>query len=525
MNALQSLTAPPSRDAQLAASRIACARWIAAVPAGERGLLWEVLKAACDRAESLGLGDESFQTFVKNAKRYHRYLHDLGISESQAFEQATVDDYQLYVARLRRTGNVPPTQRGKPLTAKTQPVRRAAEGSEPRLAIGTQKDLLDAVRILWKAARRQRATGFSVIPESAPTSGLEWRDEEERDPVRIEFDLEAMLSIPFVPAKGRSRCEYERNLVLAHFYAALPTRSAELRESVWEGLQVWHVRPGAKLPQQRWRIEALLSGEVQLDQDHVLFLTFGGVVPTKSDTFRSVPIVGALAERVTAYALTWVQAQLDTLKYLRYGARKQLFGVLRSASFDQRELELLIDGARLTVRGLEGDFELFKSAHRLRGAGLLKWANVVRKLTSAEAQAFRDLIWAESAATRYTAALAAFSRKTPIRDVFAGVFLPSRVGGVLCDSQVQLIWRQMGWTEKGWTAQHLRAHAAQLFETQHLKALRPLGRIIGHKEPMTTRLNYTGETPYADVVVAELIADQLARGRLDPGAGLRHREM
>lgn len=44
--------------------------------------------------------------------------------------------------------------------------------------------------------------------------------------MRIELDLRAMLTVPFIRAKGRSRCEFERNLLLAHFYAAVPTRCA-----------------------------------------------------------------------------------------------------------------------------------------------------------------------------------------------------------------------------------------------------------------------------------------------------------
>lgn len=80
---------------------------------------------------------------------------------------------------------------------------------------------------------------------------------------------------------------------------------------------------------------------------------------------------------------------------------------------------------------------------------------------------------------------------------------------MLCDKQVQFIWREMRWTDKGWTSQHLRANAAQAFEAAHLQVLRPLGRIIGHKSPRTSRLNYVGDTPFGDVVAAELIAEQL----------------
>lgn len=320
-----------------------------------------------------------------------------------------------------------------------------------------------------------------------------------------------MLSANFIPARGRSRREFERNLLLAHVYATLPTRNAELREAIWEALQVWEIAPGAKLPLRRWPIEALLCGEIELDETHVLFLTLGGAVPTKSNTYRSVPIVGELTTRVIGYALAWVQGQLDSLKYLRYRARTRLGGVLRAASFDQRTLELLIDGRRLTVHELEQDFVVFKGASQITGSGVLRWTRVLHPLTPEEASALRDLLWAEAAAVRYTAALAAFASKTPIRDVFAGVFLGSREGGVLCDSQVQLIWRQMGWRDKGWTSQHLRAHAAQAFEAAYLRVLRPLGRIIGHQSSETTRVSYTGETPYSDLVVAELITEQLTR--------------
>ncbi|MDQ2914091.1 MAG: hypothetical protein M3T56_12650 [Chloroflexota bacterium] len=507
MTALAALAAPPSRDAQLAAARVACRRWVQAITPTERGPLWDVLARAVDRAEALGLGDESLRTFLKNAKRFHRYLHAHEIPEALAFEQATVDDYQLYVARLRKTCSVPPPAPGRPRTYKAKPEPRAARGNEPRLDIGTQKDIVDATRILWKAAHKQRASGFSVLPDLAPTAHLEWRDEEERDPARIELDLEVMLSQPFVPARGRSRSEHGRNLVLAHFYAAVPTRNAELREAVWEGLQVWKVQPGRKLPLARYPIEALLCGEVTLDQVHSLFLTLGGAVPTKSHTFRSVPLVGALAERVVGYAWTWVYGQLDAVRYLRYRARKQLTGALRQASFDTGRLELRIGGQRLTVRAVEQSPVLFRDAAGLSGSGLLERNGVFHHLTPTEAQAFRDLLWADAAVTRYGAAIAAFKNQTPIRNIFAGVFLPSRIGGVLGDKQMQLIWRAMGWTAKGWTAQHLRAHAAQQFEAAHLAALRPLGSVIGHKHPATTRRNYTGKTPYADLVVAEIIAE------------------
>jgi hypothetical protein len=509
VTALTALSAPPSREAQLSRTRACCRRWIDGVEHSERGPLWEVLSGACDDAEILGLNDEAFQTFVKNAKRYHCYLHDHDIPESLAFEKQTVRDYQKYVAMLRKTRSVPPEQQGKPLTYKTKPEPRAATGNEPRLKIGTQQDIVDAIRLLYLAAIDQDASGFTPLPAMSPTAILKWRHEEDTDPVRIEFDLTAMLSATFAPARGRSRCEFERNLLLAHFYATVPTRNAELREAVWEALEVWEIAPGAKRPLRRWPIEALLCGEVQLDKTHVLFLTLGGAVPTKSHTFRSVPIVGALTDRVIAYALAWVQGQLDSVKYLRYRARKHLAGVLRAASFDQRALELLIDGHRLTVHDLEQDSELFKSTCLINGNGVLKWTGVLHPLTPEESGALRDLLWAEAAVTRYTAALAAFASETPIREVFAGVLLGSREGGVLCDSQVQVIWRQMGWTDKGWTSQHLRANAAQAFASAHLQVLRPLGQIIGHQSPRTTRLNYVGDTPFADVVVAELIAGQL----------------
>lgn len=522
MTALLALSTPPSRDAQLARVRQTCSKWIDAIPLAERGPLWEVLSRACDRAEILGLNDLAFQTFVKNALRYRRYLQEHEIPESLAFTTDTVEDYQLYVARLRKTRSVPPAHEGKPLTHKPKPVRRAAVGDEPRLAIGTQKDIVDAVRLLWKAAKKCHRTQFTDFPLTSPTADLEWRDEEKRDPVRIELDLPAMLSVPFVPARGRSRCEFERNLLLAHFYAAIPTRNTELREAVWEALQVWEIAPGAALPLRRWPLEALLCGEVALDEAHVLFVTLGGAVPTKSDTYRSVPLVGDLAERAVAYALAWVQGQLGALKYLRYRARTHLApGPLRAASFDQRALELLIDGRRLSVHELEQSFALFKEAHALSGPGVLKWTNVLHTLTPAEAAALRDLLWADAAATRYGAALRAFATKTPIREVFAGVFLGSREGGVLGDKPLQFIWREQGWTANGWTPQHLRAHAAQLFEGAYLEALRPLRRVIGHQRASTTRANYTGETPFADVVVAEMIAERLT----NPGhcaAGLLH---
>lgn len=139
----------------------------------------------------------------------------------------------------------------------------------------------------------------------------------------------------------------------------------------------------------------------------------------------------------------------------------------------------------------------------------MKSANVLHTRTPAEATAFRDLLWADAAATRYGDAVQAFATKRRIREVFAGVFLGSREGGVLGDKPLQFIWREQGWTAKGWTPQHLRAHAAQSFESAALAALRPLSGVIGHKDARTTRRNYAGDTPYRDVVVAELIAAEL----------------
>jgi hypothetical protein len=245
-------------------------------------------------------------------------------------------------------------------------------------------------------------------------------------------------------------------------------------------------------------------------------------VPTKSDTYRSVPLVGDLAARAIAYALAWVQAQVDALKYLRYRARTRLApGPLRAASFDQRALELLIDGQRLSVHELEQNFALFKGAHALCGPGVLKGTNALYTLSPLEAGALRDLLWAQAGATRYGAALQAFRTNTPIREVFAGIYLGSREGGVLGDKPLHFMWREQGWTAKGWTPQHLRAHAAQLFERSALSALRPLSSVIGHKEATTTALNYTGASPYRDVVVAELIAEQLRKQ--DPAGALESR--
>lgn len=538
MTAIGALSAPPSREAQLAKARERARRWINAMPPSERGPLWDVLSNACDDAEILGLNDHSFETFVKNAMRYIEYLALEPIDQARAFDKQMVRGYQRYVASLRKTKSVPPPQEGKPATWKPKPTRRAAKGNEPRLKIKTQKDILDAIRLLFIAATDQDAHAFPEIPtipianpdlaqilsQLSPTAALKWRKEEETDPERIELDLAAMLSPVFKPARGRSRCDFERNLVLAHFYCAIPTRNAELREAIWEGLQVWEIAPNTAVPLRRWPIEALLTGEVALDETHVLFLTLGGAVPTKSNTYRSVPIVGALAKRVQTYARLWVENQLETLKYLRYRARKRLDGMQRSASFDLRAVELLIDGTTLSVHVLEQNVALFTGACDVSGPGLLKWDNSILQLTAAQAEAFRDLLWAEAASARYSAALIAFDTKTPVRDVFAGVFLPSRKGGALCDKQMQFIWREMGWTAKGWTAQHLRAHAAQLFEAARLEALRPLGSVIGHKEPTTTALNYTGDSPYRDVVVAETIAAALEREpfpRYDEPTGTR----
>jgi hypothetical protein len=137
VTALTALAASPSRAAQLSKTRACCRRWIDAIESSERGPLWEVLSHACDDAEILGLNDEAFQTFVKNAKRYHRYLHDHDIPETLAFDKQIVRGYQKHVATLRKTRSVPPAQPGKPLTYKTKPEPRAATENEPRLKIGT----------------------------------------------------------------------------------------------------------------------------------------------------------------------------------------------------------------------------------------------------------------------------------------------------------------------------------------------------------------------------------------------------
>ncbi|MEK6225594.1 MAG: hypothetical protein AABM40_04780 [Chloroflexota bacterium] len=513
MTALAALAAPPSRDAQLANARVTCRRWIDAAHTANPGPVWDLLSLACNQAEAMGLNDGSFRTFVKTGLRYLRYLRERGIAENRAFEPKVVLEYQLYVARLLKTGNVPPPQEGKARTQKPRPVRRPAEGNEPRLRIGTQKEIVDAVRHLWRIALRNQCSGFTQLPAASPTAALEWRDEEKYDPELIEVDISAIANTPFLPAKGRSRLEHERNVMLGLTYALIPTRSSEPREAVWQAIEIWKVAPWKKQPLQRWPIEALLCGEVALNRDHVLFMTVGRAVPTKSDEYRGVPLVGLLAERLPEYALEWVRGQLDCVRYLRYRSRKGLSPALDQASRTPRALRLLIADEFLTVETLETDATLFRRTHELSSKGYLDDGSTRHELSETEAVAFRNLLWTEAAGTRYRAALQAFATKRPIRDVFAGVALPSREGGVLSDAQTQRIWRDMGWTAKGWTPQRMRANAAQAFELARLELLDPLGPVIGHQAPITTLQSYARETPWVKVRVVELIQGQLGGSR------------
>lgn len=122
---------------------------------------------------------------------------------------------------------------------------------------------------------------------------------------------------------------------------------------------------------------------------------------TASGRYRwSVPSPSACKR----YALAWVQGQLDSVKYLRYRARKHLRSVLRTASFDQRALTLLIGGRELSVQALEQDAALFNGAFGLAGPGLLKWSGPIHTQTTEESEAFRDLLWAEAASSRYSRA-------------------------------------------------------------------------------------------------------------------------
>jgi hypothetical protein len=87
-----------------------------------------------------------------------------------ALEKQTVRGYQKHVAGLRKTRSVPPPQDGKPLTYKLKPRPRVATGNEPRLKIGTQRDIVDAIRLLYLAAVDQDASGFTPLPAMSPTA-------------------------------------------------------------------------------------------------------------------------------------------------------------------------------------------------------------------------------------------------------------------------------------------------------------------------------------------------------------------
>lgn len=522
VSALTVLRQPPGRQAQLAATQTAARRWVEAKRT-DGGPLWRLLVLVCDDAPVGGRRDHGLEQLIKHGMRYLTYLREHGIAEARAFDRRVVKDYQRYVASLRREESVPPPRPGAPATERPRTIRRAAVGDEPRLEVTTQQLLLNGVKRLWEIAEREEFEGFDPMPSGSPTATLVWPNRVVRDLGHIEFSLGALLATPFVPARGRSRFEHERNLLGALLHASLPTRNAEIRETDWSGVEVWEFARGEAKPRRRWPIEAALTGEVALDDTHRIFITVGKCVPTKSDEYRGLPLIGAPEERLLAYARTWVESQFDSIRYMRYRNRSKLSPALRPHSDDLGALRLLIGGKVLTVRTLVQDTALFRSTHTLRTPGRLESPGHPQiALAEDDAVRFRDLLWAEAASERYGAARKAFVKGTPIRDVFWGALLPSRLGGPLSEDQHQKVFSDMGWTAKGWTAQRLRQHAAQAFLNAQLDALSPLGGVIGHKDARTTLDHYARTDPWVKVRVCEMIEGELLRRdpRADPVAAI-----
>lgn len=170
----------------------------------------------------------------------------------------------------------------------------------------TQPLYVSVIRHLWSYAQILKAqkveTGLE-ISELDPTGHLQWRRRHQKPRNSIDFTLEALYETPFVPARGRSIFEHERDLTWATVYACDPTRNTEIREATWRGVQVWDVAPGRAKPLRVWPLEAALTGEVRIDDERlVLFITVGDIDATKSDEHRRIPLVGMARERLLSYA-------------------------------------------------------------------------------------------------------------------------------------------------------------------------------------------------------------------------------
>lgn len=503
MSALTAARLPSTRDQRLEQAKAAGLRWIEAAgpPEAVPGPFWRLLQAYDEDAETLGLNDSRLLHYVKQGLRYLRYLRAQGLPEERAFDRAVVKAYQKHVAQLRREPGRKPPRPGECRGS----VPRPAESDEPRLRGTTQELIVRAIGAFWRYADDCADPSFSPMPSVDPTVGLRWRAREQRPTSHVEFSAEELLATPFVPARGRSRFEHERNLQLALTYASLPIRSQELREATWRQVQAWQVAPGAAMPLRRWPLEAVLAGQVvPNDQTLVLFIVLGDVAPTKSSEWRAVPLVGQVRERFLTYAWGWLDDQLGSLKYLRYRSRRRLSAPLRAMGAS-RTTRLLMCGRVISVAGMETEPVLWREVASLVGTGYLQTRRGARQLDPASAAALRDVLWATAASRHYRGGLERLRRGEVPDGLFAGVVFPSREGGPLSDAQVQYIWQQMGWTNRGWAPQRLRQHVFQTFEAARWQQLRLIGGLGGHRTPSTTLEHYAARSPWLLAAVASLL--------------------
>ncbi|MDE3103113.1 MAG: hypothetical protein KGJ98_12865 [Chloroflexota bacterium] len=137
---------------------------------------------------------------------------------------------------------VPSSKNGSP-GARRRPERRSARPGERQLEQSTQCYYVTVVTHLWSYALDLKDVDglpapFDPLPLLDPTGSLKWRARHKRPNQAVAFTLEALETTEFVPASGRSRFEYERDLMLATVYASVTTRNTEVREATWRGAQV-----------------------------------------------------------------------------------------------------------------------------------------------------------------------------------------------------------------------------------------------------------------------------------------------
>lgn len=494
------------------------------LPGGAQPLL-QVLLRACDRAASGTLNAKALRRGIDHCLSYLEYLRADRVvdgtvmapwGEARAFDPEVVLAYQDWVANLAKTRSVQP--------GRVKPAPRVAQAGEERLDLITQQIKVRGIGYAWEVARAHAdlAARFTPMPFFDPTKVLTWKRRAEKPKSGIAFSLEALWATPFVAGHRKSLVTHERNLLHATLHACCPTRTNELRRARWSDLEIWEVAEGQELPLARWPLEAAFTGEVALDDDRfVLFLTFDE--DSSKTEWKTIPVVGVAREKLLAFALHSLDAQMESLRYLRYRSRHELPAALRVAS-GSFATELLMNGEVISIRKLIADKALWRRARTFGGPGYLHGPRGAEKLEPKHAAAFRTVLWSIAAVSHFKAIQAAFNSGTPIRGAFEGVILASSEGGPLSDAQIDTIWNGYGWNAKGWSPQDLRRNAARAFERIRLRALAPLGPVIGHRNPATTLDHYAFPEPWVKATVARLLVGELiAQGLVYRGAATRVR--